>query len=140
MLSYVQQVHSTLTQLAPDGDAVRIADKAVAMWRDVDAALSPIIGQRGVAALFKRSLLLTVPALAPLVTAREAVDASSYFDALRGALEQQSCESAIATNGGLLQKFVDLLTSLIGGPLTERLLHSVRDNPSGEGAVKEISS
>jgi hypothetical protein len=103
MLSYVQQVQSTLTQLATDGDAVRIADKAVAMWRNVDAALSPIIGQRGVAALFKRSLLQTVPALTPLVTAREAVDASSYFDALRGTLEQQSCENAIATNGGLLQ-------------------------------------
>jgi hypothetical protein len=139
MLSYVRHAHSSLAQLAADGaDAPRIADSAVAMWRDIDAALSPIIGQRGVAALFKRSLLLIDPAPTSLVTAHDNADTLGDFAALRAALEQQSSANAIATNGALLQKFFDLLINLIGESLTERLLHSARDNPSSD--VREPSS
>ncbi len=140
MLSYVQHAHSSLVQLVADGaDAGRIADRAVAMWRDVDAALSPIIGQRGVAALFKRSLLLT-GAHTSLVTALDDVDTLSNFAALRATLGQLSSANAIAMNGALLQKFCDLLINLIGESLTERLLQSVQDNPSSDGAVREKSS
>jgi hypothetical protein len=140
MLSYVQHAHSSLTQLATAGaDIQRIADRAVSMWRDLDAALSPIIGQRGVAALFKRSLFLTDPAHIP-ATSHEDEDAFDNFTALRATLEHQSSANAIATNDALLQKFVDLLTNLIGESLTERLLHSARDNPSSDGAVRETSS
>ena len=110
------------------------------MWRDVDAALSPIIGQRGVAALFKRSLVLIDPAHISLVTAHDDLDALGDFAALRATLEQQSSANAIATNGALLQKFSDLLINLIGESLAERLLHSVWDNPSSDGAVREKSS
>ena len=39
-------------------DAVQIADAAVAIWARVHAALAPLIGQRGSAALYKRSLHL----------------------------------------------------------------------------------
>jgi hypothetical protein len=141
MPSYVQNAHSNLTQLAAAGaDARRIADRAVSIWRDVDAGLSPIIGRRGVAALFQRSLLRSVPALTSLAAAHQDVDALGDLDALRATLEQQSSENAIATNGALLKKFVDLLISLIGESLTERLLDSVRDTPSSEDAVQEISS
>jgi hypothetical protein len=110
------------------------------MWRDVDAALSPIIGQRGVAALFKRSVLLIGQAHPSLVTAHQDVDVLGDFAALRITLEQQSSANAIATNDALLRKFSDLLINLIGESLTERLLHSVRDNLSSDGAVRETSS
>lgn len=141
MPRYVQHAHLSLTQLVADGaDPRRIADRAVSMWREVDAALSPIIGQRGVAALFKRSVLLIGPAHPSLVTAHDDVDTLGDFAALRVTLEQQSGANAIATNGALLQKFSDLLINLIGESLTERLLDSVRDNPSSDGAVRETSS
>ncbi|HEY6645151.1 hypothetical protein [Povalibacter sp.] len=141
MPNYVQHARSSLTQLAATGaDARRIADRAVSMWSDVDAALSPIIGHRGVTALLRRSLLLTVPTHTALLTAHADVDAPSDFGALRATLERQSSETAIATNDALLQKFVDLLTNLIGESLTERLLRSVPDTPSSDGAVQETSS
>jgi hypothetical protein len=110
------------------------------MWRDIDAALSPIIGPRGVAALFKRSLLLTGMAHTSLVTAHDDADTLGNFAALRATLEQQSSANAIATNDALLQKFFDLLSNLIGESLTERLFHSVQDNLSSDGAVREKSS
>ena len=141
MPSFAEHTHASLARLATEGaDALRIADSAVAVWRELDAALSPIIGLRGVAALFKRSLLLTAPGHPSLVAAHWVVETQGDFDSLRASLKQQSVASAIATNGALLQQFVDLLTNLIGESLTERLLQSVLDNPPGHASVQEPSS
>jgi hypothetical protein len=141
MPSFAEHTHVSLTQLATDGaDASIVADSAVAVWRQLDATLSPIIGRRGVAALFKRSILLTAPAHATLVPAHWDVATAEDFDSLRAALKQQSVANAIETNGALLQHFVNLLTTLIGESLTERLLQSVLDNPPRHGAVQEPSS
>jgi hypothetical protein len=141
MPNFAEHTHASLTQLAADGaDVLRIADSAVAVWRELDAVLSPIIGRRGVAALFKRSLLLTVPAHPSLIAAHWVVQPEGDFDSLRNSLKQQSVANAIATNGALLRQFVDLLTTLIGESLTERLLQSVLDNPPRDGAVQEPSS
>ena len=41
------------------GDAVSAADEAVREWSAMDAALSPIIGMRGVSALYRRSVTVT---------------------------------------------------------------------------------
>jgi hypothetical protein len=141
MPSFAEHTHASLTRLAADGaDALRIADSAVEVWRELDAALSPIIGRRGVAALFKRSLLLTAPAHPSLVSAHWVVETEGDFDSLRTTLKQQSVATAIAINGALLQQFIDLLTALIGESLTERLLQSVLDNPPRHGGVQEPSS
>jgi hypothetical protein len=140
MPSFTDHMHASLTQIAAEGaDALRIADSAVAMWRELDATLSPIIGRRGVAALFKRSLLLTAPAHPSLVAAHWVVETQEDFDALRASLKQQSAANAIVTNGALLRQFVDLLTTLIGESLTERLLQSVLHNPQRHGAAQEPS-
>jgi hypothetical protein len=139
-LSFVEHTCSRLTQLAADGaDVQRIADSAVVVWQELDAALSPIIGRRGVAALFKRSVLLTAPAHPSLVAAHWDVETGGDFESLRASLKQQSVAHAIATNGALLRQFVDLLIALIGESLTSRLLQSAIDHPPGHGA-QEISS
>jgi len=136
MPSFAEFTHARLTQLAADGaDVLRIADSAVALWRELDAALSPIVGRRGVAALFKRSLLLTAPAHASLVAAHWDVETHGDFESLRATLKQQSSANAIAINGALLQQFIDLLSILIGESLTERLLQSVLATPPRHGAV-----
>ncbi len=141
MPSFTEHTHARLTQLAADGaDVPQIAGSAVAVWQELDATLSPIIGRRGVAALFKRSLLLTVPAHTSLVAAHWQVETAGDFESLGASLKQQSVANAIATNGALLQQFVDLLVSLIGESLTQRLLQSILDNPPRHGAVQEISS
>jgi|SRR5688572_12708807 len=141
MPSFAEHTHASLTRLAADGaDALRIADAAAAVWRELDATLSPIIGRRGVAALFKRSVLLTAPLHTSLVAAQLELETDGDFESLRTLLNQQSVANAIATNGALLQRFVGLLTALIGASLTERLLQSVLDNPPRHGAVQEPSS
>ena len=47
----------TLQQLAAQGaDSAQITDAIVSTWVVVEAALSPVIGKKGIAALYTRSL------------------------------------------------------------------------------------
>ena len=41
-------------------DAAAIASAALAVWRDIERALAPIIGQRGLTALCQHSLYVTI--------------------------------------------------------------------------------
>lgn len=103
-------------------------------------ALSPIIGQPGVDALFKRSIYLTRgahPCLAIVVEDKAQPDALA---ALQDALAQQAGATAVAANVALLQNFQDLLSSLIGLSLTERLLRPVWDKPSSGETEQDNAS
>lgn len=122
---------------AKSADIKLVADSAVSTWRAVDAALSPIIGQRGVAALFKRSLFLIRadhPWLAAIYVGGLPPD---DFESLRFALMQHSSSNAIAANAALLKSFHDLLAHLIGASLTERLLQSIWPLPSSGAAAQD---
>jgi hypothetical protein len=118
-------------------EADRIAETALARWRDIAAALTPIIGQRGMAALYKRSLYLMRSAYPWLDAVHSSALAPADFGALRKALSQQPAAEAAAASGALLQTFHGLLTTLIGPSLTERLLRSARDNPTSAAAAQD---
>ncbi len=127
-------------QTAAGADASRIAAMAVSIWKDAGAALSPIIGQTGVDALFKRSIHLTRgahPCLANVFGDKAQPDALA---ALQADLAQQTSATAVAANVALLQNFQDLLISLIGLSLTERLLRPVWDKPSRGQAEQDTVS
>lgn len=134
------KVQTTLERLALEGaHAGRIADIAVSIWRDVAAALSPIIGQRGVAELYKRSVYLTRADYAWLAAVHESALGPTEFASLQTALSQQTSQNAAAANGSLLQTFYDLLIKLIGTSLTERLFRSVWDNLSSGHAAQDTT-
>ena len=121
-------------------DASSIARMAVSMWRDVGVALSPIIGHTGVEALFKRSVHLARSAHPCLATVLEDKTQSDALAPLQTVLSHQTSTTAVAANIALLQSFQDLLTSLIGLSLTERLLRPVWDKPSGSHAEQDTMS
>ena len=120
-------------------DPATIAAAAVSIWHEVDVALAQIIGKPGVAALYKRSLYLTLADHPCLVTAYEGSLRPGEFAGLEVALAQQTRVEASAAIIALLNTFHDLLTHLIGGSLLERLLRSVRDKPFNGDAVKDTS-
>lgn len=134
-----QGVQATPAQPAQDADAKRIAVAAVAEWRGIDAALSPIIGQRAVAALYNRSLHLIRADYPWLRTQYDDELESREFTALKTALSQQPPSTAVAAHVALLKTFNDLLTSLIGASLTERLLQPVWDNHSSGLAAQDTT-
>jgi hypothetical protein len=105
--------------------AGQVADTMVSTWQAINAALSPIIGQRGVAVLYKRSLHLTGHAHPWLANMQEDSQDTMDLVALKSAFAQQSSTHAAAAGGAFLQTFHELLSSLIGLSLTERLLRPV---------------
>lgn len=120
-------------------DAAQIAEAIVRAWQEIDAALSPIIGQHGVAMLYKRSLYLIGPAHPWLAGTHEGVKTAVDLSALKSVFAQQSSTSAAAAGGAFLQTFYDLLSSLVGPSLTERLLHPVWAQLSSGPPAQDIS-
>ena len=136
-----QVFQSALTQLSTDGvDAARVALGAIATLQAIDAALAPIISQRGVAALYQRSLFLIRPGFPWLVAVYEGALVPGDFSSLQTALAEQSVEDAMLGTTTLLNTFHDLLSSLIGESLTDRLLGSICNTPSSGDAVQDIKS
>uniref|UniRef100_E6PSR3 Uncharacterized protein n=1 Tax=mine drainage metagenome TaxID=410659 RepID=E6PSR3_9ZZZZ len=108
----------------------------ISLWEQIDAALSPIIGRRGVSALFQRSLRLASEDHPWLSMAHHDVVSAMDLGILKAAIAQQSRADASAGATTHLHTFYALLSSLIGATLTGRLLESVRTNflsaPTGQ--------
>lgn len=135
-----RQLATPLThRVGKDANAAQIASTMVAIWQEIEATLTPIIGQRGVSALSRRSLYLTGHAYPWLADAKEGVKAAIDLAVLESAITQQSSADAAAGSTALLQTFHGLLTHLIGVSLAERLLRSVWTNSSGGPPVQDIS-
>jgi DNA-binding GntR family transcriptional regulator len=92
---------------------------------EIDQALQPIIGDKGVAALFDRSLGLSAAAFPWLAQGPAGGLAGADPAALKALLAAQPASEAVAGGNALLQSFHELLASLVGRPLTDRLLRSV---------------
>lgn len=98
------------------------------MLQQIETVLTPILGPRGVAALFKRALFLTkddFPWLDAAFVAVEASDDRNVVETVGGVLSQQGTEMAAAGGAAFVHTFHAVLVSMIGPSLTERLLRSV---------------
>lgn len=128
MLCAAENIQSSLSKRSAAGwDTGSIASLIVSVWRDIDAALAPIIGHRGVGALFRRTLHLIRHDYPWLTASHESMADPIDFTALQATLSQRTSANVVAANGALLQKFLEQLASLIGESLTERLLRAVVD-------------
>ena len=129
-----------LRSIQADGaDPRGIADAAVAVWTAIDGALSPVIGARGNAALYKRSLHLARAQHPWLAAAYDGAVQPGDYSALRAALAQQAATDASQAQDALLRIFHDLLADLIGRSLTKRLLQAAWSPHSYGNAVQDDS-
>lgn len=131
---------ATFVRLATEGaTAKQIADEVVLKWRELDGILSPIIGRRGMAALYKRALYLVRTDYSWLASAHAGELSFGDFVSLQTALMKQTDEVALAASLALYDSFYHLLFGLIGQSLTERLLRSFQDPPSDSYAQQDVS-
>jgi hypothetical protein len=129
-----------LRSIPADGsDPQGIADGAVAVWTAIDSALSPVIGARGNAALYKRSLHLARARHPWLQGAYEGAMQPGDYSALHAVLAQQTAADASVAHDALLGIFNDLLADLIGRSLTKRLLQAAWSPNSYGNAVQDDS-
>jgi hypothetical protein len=120
---HTQKLFEPTTEI--DQGAVELAAESVARWRQIDIALTPIIGRRGIVAIYKKALNLTHVDFPWLATVSEDDVSFDNFVSLLAALEQQTSATIVAANLALHRAFNDLLVSLIGESLSERLLASI---------------
>jgi hypothetical protein len=118
-----------------DGDAPHIADATVSALREIEAALHPVIGRGGFDALYTRAVYLAGLPHPWLTGARGPASTPVNLVALRSVLAQQSSAEAAAGGVALLQTFDDVLTTLIGRPLTDQLLRCVALPPLSPSGV-----
>lgn len=127
----------TLLISASSPKAQAIADDAVSTWRGLAAALSPIIGERGFAALHRRCLYLLRVDYPWLQAVHAGTPEADAFTGLRVALACQPHAEAAAASAALLRALDDLLANLIGESLTEQILGPILDHPLRGGAAQE---
>jgi hypothetical protein len=135
----VEVVRTLLSQGAGgDLEGAAIAEAAVRLWKDYMNLLAPILGARGVEALFGRSLHVTSIAFPALASVRDQADRAIPLGPYRVCL--QACDPATALEASLahLMNFTELVSTMIGANLLERLLGPVWAPPSLSSAPEAL--
>jgi hypothetical protein len=117
-----------LAKAAQGASASEVAQLVATSCFEIDKALTPIIGERGLTALLKRSLHTASVQQAWLSSCQETLDLKTDLPELMAAFSQQTPKVAALGGGLFLEQFHQLLTALVGPSLTERLLRSVWAN------------
>lgn len=120
-------ISAALARKAADGASAEvIAATVITAFVAIEASLTPIIGAGGVVAMYHRSLL-RVGSSRPWLSGGDSTRTRTQIDVagLRSSLAERAVADAADAGGALLQTFCDLLASLIGASLTERLLRDV---------------
>jgi hypothetical protein len=100
-------------------------ETAMALWGQICDHLMPILGSRGVDALLSRALVLTGGSFPWLCENPKKSPVPGPFVTLRASLSTRPDEEASEANLALVITFTELLASLIGNSLTNRLLDPV---------------
>jgi hypothetical protein len=112
----------------------------VSQWQAIDAALAPIIGDLGVAALYHRSLFLSLKAHPWLDHERHPDVPGMDLPALNALLATRDPTEVSEASATLLRTFMELLASLVGAPLAERLLGPLWAQSPAAPAAQDTSS
>ncbi|WP_295960694.1 hypothetical protein [Rhodoferax sp.] len=121
-----ESIQGTLVQhagQAPDADAV--VDAVTRTWQFMAAQLEPVIGARGTSVLLDRALHLTAKNFPWLAQTDPPDSAGDPLARLQVRFARRDAQEAAQAGCALLVTFTEQLASLIGEPLTERLLASV---------------
>ena len=121
----MQTKNSCVSATTKDTNPIELAAQSVARWRQIDLALTPIIGRRGILAIYKKALNLTRTDFPWLAVVSEEDASFDNFTSLQSVLAQQTSAAVMAANLALHRAFNKLLVSLIGESLSERLLQSI---------------
>lgn len=105
-----------------DPEAETAVAATVEMWRASASALSPVIGSRGFAALYHRTVRRVAAQFDWLEAAADVHDSHDLFAPLRALLAQRSAAEVAAVSAVLRDVFRELLEHLIGAALAQRLV------------------
>lgn len=117
-----------------------MAQAMLDIWQQMVGRLQPVIGARGVEALFARALHQACKAHPWLSDARRHDDSATALASLAGAFASHGPAQAAQASHLLLTTFTELLANLIGESLTESMLGAIWSRPPGTGPTRETST
>ena len=125
-----------LARLAEQGaSSAQIAEALLETWQRLQEALAPIVGQRGVAALYSRTMHVTAKDHPWLAEAPSDPTDAINLAALRKAVAFRHAFDAALAGDAFLHNFTELLSSLVGPSLAGHLIGPTPiDTPSGDAA------
>jgi len=130
-------IKQALSQRAGAGsDAGRMADAVIAVLRLLHAELSLVVGTQAAAALCAHALHRTRSKV-EWTTPPTAAPTDKMLTALRNDLAARTPAECLFAGETLLFALVDHLISLIGEPLTLRMLHSAWGTPAADQTSQE---
>ena len=128
-----------LTQRAGSAaGAAALAAAAQRAYDDLAQVSAPLIGQVGVDALTGRTLYLAQRKYPWLVHTREPEQWKGPFAQIVFCLERQDPAVASEAAGAVFATLTGLLGTLIGEPLTERLLRKAWPDAFSDGSIEEM--
>ncbi|WP_426139151.1 hypothetical protein [Pseudomonas sp. DWP3-1-2] len=120
-------------------NATQVADAIIAMLQEISGVLVPILGPKGVAALYRRSLYLSTSLHPLLASTFESLAGGMNLMELKSLLIQLKQADALFFGEEFLKAFHELLATLIGPSLSARLLRDVWDNSLSAPPAQETS-
>lgn len=120
-----------VTRIGEDPGMTAAVEAILATLSEIAEALTPIIGEHGVAALFQRGVFLCAsryPHLADLPGTKSTPTTGLDLAALRSALLLHDSDTLRSCGSDLFKTLHQLLASLIGASLSERLLRCAWEN------------
>ena len=121
---------------AGNADAHAMADAAVESWDALLQQLAPLIGDKGVRALYSRSVHLGAATYPWLAGLPKSAPPAPVLAELRSALDARPAAEVQATCAALITTFTNVLATLIGETLTDRLLASAWPEVPGPTSTK----
>jgi hypothetical protein len=118
------------------GDVSATADATVATWHQVTYQLAPVIGVGGVSVLFNRALQQSSAVFPWLATPMEEAINAVPPATLKARFAGQKTAAIEEASATILLNFAELLTTLIGDSLADRLLGPVWA-PAPPGSERE---
>jgi hypothetical protein len=114
------------------------ADGAIRLWDLMATQIISIVGEGGFNALYARSVFLTQSSHPWLAADAPSPATGSRFADLKTSLQAQAPAQADAANMQLMITFTDILASLIGEPLTARILRTAWGHEAQDRTGKEF--
>jgi len=123
----------------PEGtaDARAIADQAVWSWERIAFHLTPLIGQAGFQSLYFRAVHLSLPQCPTITLLQRGSSTEDLFQHLRSDLALLDAVTTAFCSNVLMNKFLELVASMIGEQLTAQILHSAWGRPPEAPAAQE---
>lgn len=107
------------------------------MWAPLATQIILIVGVGGFESLYARSVFLSQANFPWLSGSCASAQSDAWLADLKNRLQGQLPAQAILANSLLLLTFTDLLASLIGEALTERILNSAWDHNTRNRIAKD---